>query len=169
MKAGLYQIKAGLYQIKTAKTLSRSWRINIKLDCIGFRISSIDNGNEIADELVKLGSNSSNLDSIESVEPPTRFKLLSEWVVRRANWLWDLREEYSVSQAIYLRLDAAKTKLLLGLVRKALRVLLSVIPGHYAIWARTSRWVTTTLDFFRICEDAYVEHILCYWSVLQDR
>ncbi|XP_037826889.1 uncharacterized protein LOC119614856 [Lucilia sericata] len=130
-------------------------------------------GNEIADELARQGSDLELDRRVSSVKPPIchYYRLISEYFRKTTNQSWYSRLDCRVSRTLWPKLNPKATRMLLGLDRKSTRILVGVITGHCSIGAFRGNGVGNTQDFCRLCEDEEeletVEHILCHCPRLQ--
>ena len=132
-------------------------------------------GNEVADELARLGSELDISECEGDIEPPLGFffRKIMEQILDNSNQKWMGRTDCKVSRTIWPVLDRAKSNVLLSMDRMSLRKVIGVITGHCALGAMRIKWDAMASDSCRLCEEVdeleSIEHILCHCPALQRR
>ncbi|XP_055856174.1 uncharacterized protein LOC129919340 [Episyrphus balteatus] len=133
-------------------------------------------GNEIVDELARLGSASNENISIQLAKGPDipigvlkrRIDLLTR---EQINNTWKTRDDCIISRSLWPKTNEKETRYLLSLSKKNIRVLIGVLTGHCAIGTMAIRMGVFAPDFCRSCQDVEeiesIKHLLCECPNLQ--
>ncbi|XP_055857796.1 uncharacterized protein LOC129920526 [Episyrphus balteatus] len=133
-------------------------------------------GNEIVDELARLGSASKEDSSTQLVRGPDipigvlkrKIDLMTK---EKINNTWKTRDDCSIAISLWPKINEKGTRYILSLSKKNIRILIGVLTGHCAIGTMAIRMGVFSPDFCRSCQDEEeiesIKHLLCDCPNLQ--
>ena len=124
-------------------------------------------GNEIADELARGGSQSSSLLIERSVKPPISYFIgrIRAFYCEVVGNRWLREPACRISKSIWPEFSHKRTSSLLDHNKREIKIVVGIITGHCKVRSLTSKWDSSGEDYCRLCEDEEevetIEHILC--------
>ncbi|XP_058987393.1 uncharacterized protein LOC131806753 [Musca domestica] len=129
-------------------------------------------GNETADELARLGSESTTIEIDNSVKPPLChfLQIVHKHYHEKTQQKWLDETGCTISKRIWPVLSEKRTRSLMSLSKPDLKLVVGIITGHCKVRAMTSKWDSDDIDYCRICQDEEeietIEHLLCHCPAL---